>query len=167
MVKIKLRNISKDNRKKNTENCIGQNLPRLRMKKDIENKEDIALLINHFYSKVVKDEVIGTFFTEVAPVNWEKHLPIMIGFWEFILFSTPNAYMGSVMSPHIHLNELKKLEPMHFERWLLLFSNAVDELFDGLKAEDAKLAARNIGATIKYKIGGSTHRDTLTISKVE
>ncbi|MFN0050456.1 MAG: group III truncated hemoglobin [Cytophagales bacterium] len=137
------------------------------MKKDIETKEDIEKLINHFYAQVVRDEQIGTFFNEVAPVNWEKHLPIMVGFWQFILFSTPNAYVGSVMTPHIHLNELKKLEPQHFDRWLLLFSTAVNELFEGTKAADAILAAKNIGATIKYKIVGSVHAKSITIDKIE
>jgi hemoglobin len=137
------------------------------MKTDIENREDIEKLINHFYSKVVEDKVIGTFFNEVVLINWEKHLPIMVGFWEFILFSTPNAYLGSVMTPHLHLNALKPLENQHFERWFSLFSNAVSELFEGPKAEDAILAAKNIGATMKYKIMGSASAKSLTINKAE
>ena len=46
------------------------------MKKDIENREDIVVLINRFYEKVKKDEVIGYIFNDVAKVNWEKHLPV-------------------------------------------------------------------------------------------
>ena len=46
------------------------------MKKDIENRGDIILLINTFYEKVKRDEVIGYIFNDVAKVNWEKHLPV-------------------------------------------------------------------------------------------
>ena len=42
------------------------------MKKDIESKDDIRLLINRFYEKVRIDETIGYFFSEVIPVNFEK-----------------------------------------------------------------------------------------------
>ncbi len=132
------------------------------MKKDIENTTDIEILINQFYAKVVKDDVISVFFNEIAPVNWEKHLPIMVGFWDFILFSTPNAYFGSVMTPHLHLHALKPFEAHHFERWLWLFNTSVDELFDGAKAEDAKLAAKNIGATMKYKLLGSNNKEGIS-----
>ena len=33
---------------------------------DIENKQDIELLINEFYKKVMADPFIGPFFTKVA-----------------------------------------------------------------------------------------------------
>ena len=43
--------------------------------KKLESHEDIEHLINSFYAKVVKDEVIGFFFNDVAKVDWDKHLP--------------------------------------------------------------------------------------------
>jgi len=137
------------------------------MKQDIQSRSDVKLLIEHFYSNVVNDDLIAIFFNEVASVNWEKHMPIMIGFWEFILFSTPNAYTGSVMTPHFHLHALKALQPQHFERWLHLFNRSVDELFEGVKAEDAKLAAQNIAATMKYKLMGSATKNIMTIEKID
>lgn len=35
------------------------------MKKDIETSEDVALLVNTFYDKVQKDDVIGYFFRKL------------------------------------------------------------------------------------------------------
>jgi hemoglobin len=43
------------------------------MKKDIENRQDIELLLNRFYEKVFKDDLIGRFFTEVVPLNLETY----------------------------------------------------------------------------------------------
>ncbi|MFQ3577244.1 MAG: group III truncated hemoglobin [Cytophagales bacterium] len=122
------------------------------MKKDIENRTDIDRLVQLFYNKITNNSEISDFFGKVVPIDWEKHLPIMSGFWDFILFSTPNAYLGNVMNPHFHVNALKKIEPKHFEIWLNLFNQSVDELFEGTKAEDAKNAAFNIGSTLKYKL---------------
>ena len=54
--------------------------------KDIETIEDIELLVNTFYSKVRKDDVIGFLFNDVAKTNWEEHLPKMYLFWRALLF---------------------------------------------------------------------------------
>ena len=58
------------------------------MKKDIENREDIDLLMQSFYSKAITDEQIGYIFTNVAKLDLEHHLPIIGDFWETLLFRT-------------------------------------------------------------------------------
>ncbi|MDX2189848.1 MAG: group III truncated hemoglobin [Bacteroidota bacterium] len=126
---------------------------------DIASKKDIELLVNTFYSKIKEDELLSDFFGKVVPIDWEHHLPRMVGFWEFILFSTPNAYTGSVMEPHFHVNEIKKFKIEHFERWIYLFKKTVDELFEGPKSNEAKEAAIGIASTMKYKLIGRTAPD--------
>ncbi len=74
------------------------------MQKDIEDRKDIELLINSFYDKVKQDAIIGSFFTEVVQVNWEKHLPVMYNFWENIVFQT-GSYNGNPMDKHLELNK--------------------------------------------------------------
>jgi hemoglobin len=126
------------------------------MKPDITSRADIERLVNLFYEKVKTDSVLKPFFGSSKFINWETHLPIMYGFWEFILFSTDKAYTGGVMSPHIKIHEQLPMKPEHFERWLLLFSASVDELFEGEKASEAIKASQNIGSTLKYKILGAS-----------
>jgi len=48
--------------------------------KELNNEEDIVVLVNAFYTKVQKDETIGHIFSDVAHVDWEKHLPRMYHF---------------------------------------------------------------------------------------
>lgn len=136
------------------------------MLKDIETKSDIEFLINQFYSKIKTDELLYPFFKDL---DWDHHLPIMIGFWEFILFSKPGSYTGNVMSPHMELHKNMPMKPEHFTQWLKIFFEIMDENFMGVKAEDAKNAAKNIGATMKYKILGSTRLDSseLKITKID
>jgi len=66
------------------------------MKRDIEQRSDIELLVNSFYDKVKQDIIIGYIFNDVAKVHWEHHLPVMYNFWEGVIFNK-NLYDGN---PH-------------------------------------------------------------------
>jgi hemoglobin len=121
------------------------------MKKDIESKKDIELLVNAFYEKVKADETIGYIFTDVVKVNWEKHLPVMYNFWENSLFYT-GSYEGNPMEMHKHLHRAIPLSAAHFKQWILLFTNTVDELFEGKTANLAKQRAISIATVMQIKI---------------
>ncbi len=121
------------------------------MQKDIEDRKDIELLINSFYNKVKQDAIIGSFFTEVVQVNWEKHLPVMYNFWENIVFQT-GSYNGNPMDKHLELNKKSLILMEHFQRWILLFNETVDELFKGKKAELIKQRALSISTVMQIKI---------------
>jgi hemoglobin len=121
------------------------------MKTDIKTRKDIEHLINSFYDKVKKDEVIGFIFNDIAKVNWEKHLPVMYDFWESIVFSTGN-YTRNPMLVHLQLNRLVPLTKQHFDQWLKLFTQTVDELFEGNNATLIKERALNIATIIQSKI---------------
>jgi hemoglobin len=121
------------------------------MKTDLENREDIEKLVNQFYEKVKKDEVIGYFFTEVEQVDWVKHLPVMYDFWENVLFYTQN-FQGNPMVKHLALHQKSSLQPKHFEQWVRLFCETTDELFEGFNAELIKQKASNIANIMQIKI---------------
>ena len=70
---------------------------------------------------------------------------------ENILFFT-GSYNGTPMLIHQNLNKLITLTKEHFERWLKLFSETVDELFEGKKADLASQRAVSISGIIKGKI---------------
>ncbi|MDP4263409.1 MAG: group III truncated hemoglobin [Bacteroidota bacterium] len=121
------------------------------MKKDISTREDIELLVRTFYEKVKTDPVIGHIFTTVVKVNWAKHLPVMFDFWENTLFYT-GTYSGNPMISHQRLHNLFPLNEEHFNRWVLLFTTTVDELFEGEKALLAKQRALSISTVMRIKI---------------
>lgn len=125
------------------------------MKNIIESTKDIELLVDTFYSKVREDELIGYIFTDIACVNWDKHLPVMYNFFENMLFYT-GSYTGNPMELHKHINRLFPLTEAHFERWILLFTTTVDELFEGEKAALAKERAKSIAAVMQIKILDNT-----------
>ncbi|MDZ7605821.1 MAG: group III truncated hemoglobin [Cyclobacteriaceae bacterium] len=120
-------------------------------KRDIENRKDIELLVNTFYKKVLSDEVIAYIFTDVAKINFHEHMPKMYDFWESTLFQNL-VYKGNPMTVHLNLNIMEPLKKQHFDRWLYLFNETVDELFAGEKAFLAKTRATSIATMMQTKI---------------
>lgn len=125
------------------------------MKKDIVSRKDIELLVDEFYKKVKQDETIGFIFTDIAGVNWEKHLPVMYDFFENMLFYT-GSYTGNPMELHKHINRLFPLTKEHFNQWNSLFSQTVDELFKGETAKLVKQRALSISAVMQIKISAES-----------
>jgi hemoglobin len=120
------------------------------MKPDITTSEDIKNLIDSFYEKVKADDVIGYIFNDIAQVDWPHHLPRMYAFWEFLLLSK-DTYKGNPMEVHQKLHRQVRLTEEHFNRWLQLFHQTVDEHFEGLVAQDAKNRSNLIVLTWKPK----------------
>ncbi len=115
---------------------------------DIKYIEDIILLVDRFYDKVNKDRLLSPVFNEFARVKWEEHLPVMYSFWSAVLFDT-NTYKGQPLTSHLEL----PISTEHFQRWLELFKETVDENFKGNKAEEAKEKADSIAHIFQTKLG--------------
>ena len=119
--------------------------------KNLESREDIELLVNSFYAKVVEDETIGFFFKDVVNVDWDKHLPKMYSFWETILFGQM-SYKGNPMAVHFPINQLEAMKKRHFERWLELWKQTIEENFTGQNADMAITKSENIANLMAYKM---------------
>ena len=125
---------------------------------DLNNRKDIENLVDSFYRKVLADEIIGFIFTEVVKLDWVKHIPRMYDFWETTLFHK-TTYKGNPLAVHIEINKKIKLEKKHFDRWLMLFNQAVDSLFIGKNAEQVKVRALSIATIIQIKIQKSIEKN--------
>jgi len=130
--------------------CGGFSQRKLIDMRDIENREDIETLMESFYSKALTDELIGYFFTEVAPLKMETHMPLIVDFWETVLFGKA-AYKGNVMQIHQHIHQLSPFKDEHLNRWVEIFKKTVNDLFEGDKAELAKQRGESIATLIKIK----------------
>lgn len=124
-------------------------------KPDISSRGDIEKLIVRFYEKVKTDETIGFIFTEVVKINWEHHIPVIVDFWETILLDNP-LYTKNAMEVHYTLNQKVRLEDDYFNTWIRLFTETIDELFEGKKAVLAKTRARSIAGLMQFKMANET-----------
>jgi hemoglobin len=106
---------------------------------DIESTADCEQLVRAFYGKAMDDERIGWIFTDVAELDLEAHIPVIASFWATNLLGA-KSYSGGAFGPHARLHEKAGgLRKEHFERWLVLWCQTVDELFDGPIAAAAKV----------------------------
>jgi hemoglobin len=115
--------------------------------KEIISLDDIKKLVDTFYEKVRKDEVIGQIFNEKIQDRWPQHLEKMYTFWQTVLLGE-HTYFGSPFPPHANL----PISHQHFEKWMELFTKTIDELFTGEKAEDAKWRAAKMAEMFESKI---------------
>jgi hemoglobin len=128
------------------------------MKHDIIDRNDIIVLVDTFYTKVSRDAVIGPIFTDVAKVNWDHHLPVMYSFWETLLLDG-KTYGGNPMKSHEALNKQHPLLKYHFDGWVRLFVETIDELFAGMKAEEAKARGSQIAELMHHKMRESEQQN--------
>lgn len=115
--------------------------------KEIKGRAEVVELVDAFYDKVKKDELLSPIFNEVARVNWETHLPKMYNFWDSLLFGAQN-YKGKPFDHHLPLPLIIR----HFDRWVYLFYETLDERFEGEKAEEARVKATNIAGVFRFKL---------------
>lgn len=114
--------------------------------KTIENRNDINLLVNTFYAKIRKDELLGPIFNSHIPNEaWPAHLSKLTDFWETNLLGVPK-FKGNPSGAHIKVDKNLNygVEQKHFGQWLQLWFQTIDELFVGLLADRAKNAARKM-----------------------
>lgn len=120
------------------------------MKRDITGREDLLVLVTRFYEKLLADNSISYIFTDVAKIDLSHHLPVLVNFWDSILFQS-DTYHKNAMQPHLTLHQQSPLQKHHFETWLRLFKESVDELFDGKIAFIAKEKATSIATVMQIK----------------
>jgi hemoglobin len=117
------------------------------------DEELIGRVVQTFYARAREDEVIGPVF-RAAVKDWDEHIRNITNFWSSIMLRT-GRYDGRPLRPHLRL----PLEPMHFDRWLVLFEETVRELCSERVAQAFTVRARRIADSFEMAIG--THHGKL------
>ena len=113
---------------------------------DIETDADVRAVVHAFYRDMETDPVLGSYF---AGLDWEAHLPKMVGFWSSVVFQT-GACRGRPFDPHARMPGLDR---PHFAHWVERFHGTVDELFTGPNADLMKARAEQIAGVFQVKLG--------------
>jgi hemoglobin len=114
------------------------------MKKQIENRADIEVLVHAFYAKIRADKEIGFYFNTMIK-DWDTHLEKLTDFWETNLFAV-KKYKGNPQEVH---NEVDahfggKITSNEFGIWLNHWFQTIDEHFEGENADTLKRRARKM-----------------------
>ena len=122
------------------------------IKRDIKDRNDIYIIVDDFYKKLLVDPELKHFFEKFNKEDsLQEHLNVLVDFWDNVLFYT-GTYKKNAMLPHIELNKTKPFKKQHFNLWLQYFYQSVDENFTGEISEIAKNRATSIATVMKLKI---------------
>ena len=94
------------------------------------NKEIVQRMVNAFYAKIIKDPLVGPFFTDrfgddIESKVWKEHLVLLGNYWSMLMLGE-NDYQGRPMAPHFDMHGISRKA---FEQWLFLFHETVDEIY--------------------------------------
>jgi hemoglobin len=103
------------------------------------------VLLTDFYQQALADPVLRPVFVDEMHLDLEQHLPVIVAFWEQVLFRT-GTYSGRTMDVHRRVHQRIPLTAAHFDRWLELWQANVDGLFAGPVTEQAKAHAARMAA---------------------
>jgi hemoglobin len=117
------------------------------MRYDINTLEDIKFLVDSFYGRVREDAMLKDIFNDKIQDRWPEHLEKMYRFWQTVLLEE-HTYHGSPFVPHAKL----PVDAHHFEQWIKLFNETVDQLFAGERATRAKWQGERMADMFQYKI---------------
>lgn len=115
-------------------------------KQDLTTPEDIRLLVDTFYARASRDELLSPIFVH-AFSGKENPLEPLYRYWETVLLEK-KSYPDVPFPKHAKL----PLTHQHFDRWLSIFHGTVEELFAGPHANDAKIRAIRMSEVFRYKL---------------
>lgn len=128
-------------------------------KTDIQNRTDIRLLVETFYSKIRVHDELGPIFNSVI-TDWESHFELLTDFWEAQLF-LKRKYEGNPVTAHQEVDDKvgNTITSEHFGLWLNVWFATIDELFEGDTSWLAKNRAQKMSTMLFMKIFQHRNRD--------
>ncbi|MDP9079608.1 MAG: group III truncated hemoglobin [Bacteroidota bacterium] len=117
---------------------------------DVKDLSSIIILVDDFYGKVHSDKLLGPVFSVVIKDDWQSHLDKMYAFWNAALFGGP-GFNGNPFTTHATL----PIAGSHFQRWIKLFAQTIDEHFEGPKASETKTKAGLMSLMFQSKLSAT------------
>ncbi len=120
--------------------------------KDIETREDILMIMQKFYDKLLTEDSINFFFSKVTSVDkhLEEHFEILVTFWEQSLFMK-GGYFNNMFQIHKDVHEKHPIKKEHYDLWLNYFYETIDKHFSGKNAEQMKTQALSMATIMQIK----------------
>lgn len=109
------------------------------------NSDNIRELVDQFYDCVRTDELLGPIFLKILGDDWSAHLDRISEFWATVMLGTRNFH-GNVYATHM---KLMNIEPQHFQRWLGLFEESANRMFETEPANRFLFMARRVAASLQ------------------
>jgi hemoglobin len=115
-----------------------------------ETIDEAALkqLVDTFYERVRADRLIGPLFHD-AIGDWPEHLDKLQAFWSSVML-TSGRYKGQPLPAHIRHGA--RIDAAAFDRWLALWAQVTDAMFDPAIAARFQEKAARIAESLQLGI---------------
>lgn len=110
------------------------------------DEQALGRLVRRFYASAHQDPELGAIF-EAHVADWEAHFARLLDFWASVGLLA-GRYHRNALAAHRPL----QLQPMHFERWLALFEQALRHEVSPQATEHLMTIARRIAATLQSRL---------------
>ena len=118
------------------------------MRFDRIDEETLTTLVETFYAKVREDPLIGPVFDRAID-DWPEHLEKLQSFWSSVML-TSGRYKGRPLPAHV--KHSASIDRNSFTRWLALWRETSDALFEPAPAAALQDKAERIGESLSLGI---------------
>ena len=108
----------------------------------------LSVLVDLFYARVREDAMLGPIFNN-AIADWPEHLEKLTAFWSSVML-TSGRYKGQPLAAHIR--QASRIDNASFDRWLALWKQTTEELFDPALAARLQEKAARIAESLQLGI---------------
>jgi hemoglobin len=118
------------------------------VRRDTIDEELVRNVVHLFYGKVRADPLLGPIFEGRIGPDWDAHLQRLTLFWSALAFKN-GAYSGSPHRAHQGL----ALTAEHFQRWLHLFEETLEQTCRGEAMDFFRDRAHRIADSLQIGLG--------------
>ena len=111
-------------------------------------EEALGELVGRFYASVRRDPLLGPVFNG-AIHDWDEHLAMLQAFWSSVML-TSGRYKGRPLPAHV--KHAPAMTEERFARWLALWRETVEALFEPAPAAALVEKAERIGESLRLGI---------------
>lgn len=117
-------------------------------------KINLRKMVISFYTVILEDELVAPFFIEKLGPHltsniWGEHIDLLTDFWASLYLDDSN-YQGNPFAPHMGL---EGLETQTFHRWLKLFFETLDTIYEPHIADMLKNRGNLIAGNFMRNLG--------------
>lgn len=108
--------------------------------------EQIDRVVLVFYARVRQHSILGPVFAKhISDDSWDVHEEKVAGFWRNAILRE-RSYAGNPMRAHV---KAENVHPPHFQEWLALFDEVLQEQLPENTANSFSALAHRIGTGLR------------------
>ena len=122
-------------------------------------RPQVQAFVGAFYKEVLQDALLAPIFDRVVAKDaWPVHTETMTDFWMAVAFGGA-PFRGNPMVKHA---QIRDIEPLHFERWLVIFTRVATGFWKPAIAHLLIFRAQQIAPALQRAVDRAKDKSIVT-----